>query len=199
VRREFLALQDRKLDELGLEKNPGNTARVQSMLARDIILSRPFLYIFVHLKSDLNSLLPDTNILELLGMTTGGRGTLGVLKEEGLVEAIHYYFGDQTWLIGLLLPSIVLLGFIYVTGLVGSFQIIKEHNWLPFVVLVITSAYFLILPGAPSIARFRVPILPYLSILSSLGAYSIYQMLRQRKRGRQAYRLVDSSVVGSEQ
>jgi len=198
VRREFLALQDRKLDELGLEKTPGNIARVQSMLGRDIILSHPFRYIYVHLKSDLNSLLPDTNILELLGMTTGGRGTLGVLKEKGLTEAVRHYFGDKTWLIGLLLPAITLLGFVYITGLIGFFQIIKDRNWLPFVVLVITSAYFLLLPGAPSIARFRVPVLPYLSILSSLGAYSIYQILMKRRRGKQENRLSHSRILEPE-
>jgi 4-amino-4-deoxy-L-arabinose transferase-like glycosyltransferase len=184
VRREFLALQDQKLEELGLEKTPGNAARVQSMLGREIILSNPVLYIYVHLKSDLNSLLPDTNILELVGITSGGKGTLGILREKGLMAAIQHYFGDQTWLIGLLLPAIVLLGFIYATGLIGFIQIIRERNWLPFLVLVITSAYFLILPGAPSIARFRVPIMPYLSILSGFGTYAMYQWLMQKRRGK---------------
>lgn len=182
VRREFIELQERKLEELGLEKTPGNTARVQSMLGREIILSNPFLYIYVHLKSDLNSLLPDTNILELIGITSGGRGTLSVFREKGLIEAIGHYFGGKIWLIGLLLPVIVLLGFIYATSLLGFVQIIRVRNWLPFLILVITSAYFLILPGAPSISRFRVPIMPYLSILSSLGANSIYQWLMEKKR-----------------
>lgn len=199
VRREFLALQDQKLEELGLEKTPGNAARVQSMLGRDIILSHPFLYIYVHLKGDLNSFLPDTNILELLGMITGGKGTLGVLNEKGLIEAIRYYFGDQTWLIGVLLPGIILVGFIYAMGLIGFFQIIRDRHWLAFVILIVTSAYFLILPGAPSIARFRVPILPYLSILASLGTYSAYQLLMLRRRGKQMEHLADSRILGPEQ
>lgn len=181
VRNEYVTALPQKIAELGLEYNHATVARVKSMLAREIILSHPFQYIYVHLKSDLNSLLPHTNILELLGLTIGDKDTLDVLNEKGLIAAIRHYFGDKTWLIWVLLPSIILLGFIYATSLVGAVQIIRENNWFAFVLLIITCAYLLLLPGPPSIARFRVPAMPYLSLLSALGANTAYQFWRANR------------------
>ena len=181
VRQEYVILQEQRMAELGLEDTFGNQARVQSKLAREVILSHPVQYIYVHLKSDLNSLLPDTNIMELLGITTGGKGTLNVLNEKGLIAAVRHYFGGKTWLIAVLLPYMLLLGFMYITGIAGTIQLFRERNWLALIILITTCAYFLLIPGAPSIARFRVPIMPYLSLLSATGIYTVYQFWQTRK------------------
>lgn len=187
VRKEYIPLQEQRLAELGMENTFGNQARVQGMMAREVILSHPIQYIFVHLKSDLNSLLPDTNILELLGMASGGKGTLDVLNDQGLMAAIRHYFGGKTWLIAVLLPYMLMLGFIYFASLIGVIQLIKERHWSASILLIATCAYFLLIPGAPSVARFRVPIMPYLSLLAGLGTYTIY-LLWQKRASRQANR-----------
>ena len=53
-----------------------------------------WLYLYLHIRPLI--LLPDApTLLEILGLTQTGRGTLDVLNSEGLVPAIRHYFGDN--------------------------------------------------------------------------------------------------------
>ncbi len=135
-----------------------------------IILAHPLRYAVIHLENDLNNLLPDvTDFLELIGVTQGARGTLGVLNQRGLLAAIDHYFGDRIWLISLVLPWIALLGIIYLTGMLGMYALARRKAWFGLALLLFPVLYFLLLPGAPSNPRFRVPVMPYLCLLGGIG------------------------------
>jgi 4-amino-4-deoxy-L-arabinose transferase-like glycosyltransferase len=148
-----------------------------------IILTHPWHYLYVHLKNDLNSLLPSiTEFLELLGVTRGGKGTISVLNRYGLWAAVRYYFGDQMWLPWLLSPLIGLLGLTYLGTLTGLVTLTRRRDWFALALLALPIAYFLLVPGAPSHPRFRVPVMPYICLLAGAGLIAVWRWVRQRLR-----------------
>lgn len=160
-----------------------SAVRLYNAWARDIILAHPFLYVYLHLKSDLNSLLPSiTEFFELLGVTQGGKGTLSVLNQHGLIAATQHYFGDKVWVIGLVLPLLALLGLTYLGAVIGVGLLIRRKDWFTLFLLLMPLLYFLLLPGAPSHPRFRVPVMPYLCLLAGIGLWHLWWLVRQKKK-----------------
>ncbi|MGD0612473.1 MAG: glycosyltransferase family 39 protein [Anaerolineales bacterium] len=169
------------LSERGWADTTANRDRAEESLALQIIGRHPGRYAYLHLKSDLNSLLPNvTELTEIIGLTVGGKGTLSVLNQQGLGAAIRNYFGGNTWLIGVFSPLIVLLGLTYLADLIGGVELTRQRAWFPLAVLIFPIAYFLLIPGAASVPRFRVPVGPYLSLLAGMGVYGIYQWVLAR-------------------
>jgi 4-amino-4-deoxy-L-arabinose transferase-like glycosyltransferase len=185
VREAYTDLVDQALVERGWINNEGNRSRVESLLADQIILTHPVRFLYVHLKSDLNGFLPDvTSVTEILGATVGGKGTLSILNQYGILAGIRNYFGGQTWLLGLLLPLIILLALVYICALVGTIEIVHHRDWLSLLLLVIPVLYFLILPGAASLPRFRAPVMPYICLLAGSGlqmAWVYFKGWRRKK------------------
>ena len=73
-----------------------NRDRAEESLALQIIARHPSCYAFLHLKSDLNSLLPNvTELTEILGLTVGGKGTLSVLNQNGIRRSNSQLFWRQ--------------------------------------------------------------------------------------------------------
>lgn len=147
-----------------------------------IILAHPLRYAVIHLENDLNNFLPDvTDFLELMGVTQGAKGTLSVLNQQGIVAAIGHYFEGRIWLIGLTLPWIVLLGFIYLAGIVGVFVLLRRKDWFGLSLLLLPVLYYMLLPGAPSNPRFRVPVMPYLCLLGGIGCIRLTGWLQKKR------------------
>ena len=185
VRTQMYERVNEVLEPQGIENNPDEAGAVQlyQTWARDIILTHPFLYAYIHLKSDLNSLLPSiTEFFELLGVTQGGKGTLSVLNQHGVIAATQHYFGDKVWVIGLVLPLLALLGLTYLGAVIGVGLLIKRKDWFTLFLLLMPLLYFLLLPGAPSHPRFRVPVMPYLCLLAGIGLWQLWWLVRQKKK-----------------
>jgi 4-amino-4-deoxy-L-arabinose transferase-like glycosyltransferase len=139
-----------------------------------IILAHPLRYTVIHLENDLNNFLPDvTDFLELMGVTQGAKGTLSVLNQQGIVAAIEHYFEGRIWLIGLVLPWIALLGLIYLGDIVGIYVLSRRKDWFGLALLMLPVLYYMLLPGAPSNQRFRVPVMPYLCLLGGIGCIQL--------------------------
>jgi 4-amino-4-deoxy-L-arabinose transferase-like glycosyltransferase len=157
-------------------------ARLYDEWGRRIILSHPFRYALIHLKNDLNNFLPDvTDFLELMGVTQGAKGTLSVLNQQGLVAAIEHYFEGQIWLIGLVFPWIALLGFIYLAGILGVYILTRCKAWFGLALLLCPVVYYMLLPGAPSNPRFRVPVMPYLCLLGGIGVVHLISWVVKKR------------------
>jgi 4-amino-4-deoxy-L-arabinose transferase-like glycosyltransferase len=166
-----------KIDDIAFQ------VRLYNEWSRKIILAHPWRYLYVHLKGDLNSLLPNiTEFLELMGVTQGGKDTLSVLNQYGLWAAVRHYFRGQMWLPWLLLPLVGLLGLIYLCMLVGSATVARRRAWSSLALLFLPIAYFLLIPGAPSHPRFRVPVMPYMCLLAGTGVVTVWRWVRQRLR-----------------
>jgi hypothetical protein len=161
---------DQILTESNLVDTPANRSAINREVAIKIISGDPVRYVYLHLRSDLNNLLPGiTDLTEILGITVGGKGTLAVLNKDGLMAAISHYFADQVWLLGLFAPAIALLAITYLADLIGMGRLVKRRKWFAFCMLVLPLLYLLLIPGAPSNQRFRVPAMPYITLLASYG------------------------------
>lgn len=147
-----------------------------------IILAHPLRYAVIHLENDLNNFLPDvTDFFELMGVTQGAKGTLSVLNQQGIVAAIGHYFEGRIWLIGLTLPWIVLLGVIYLAGIVGVLVLLRRKDWFGLSLLILPVLYYMLLPGAPSNPRFRVPVMPYLCLLGGIGCIRLAGWMQKKR------------------
>ncbi len=172
---------DQTLIAWGEQNTARSVARAQDVLAWQIIQAHPLRYLFLHLKSDLNNFLPDvTSLTEILGVTIGGKGTLSILNQHGLMTAVRYYFGNQLWLIWLMLPLILLLGIIFLFSLAGAIIAAREKSWYSLAILLLPVVYFMIIPGAASVPRFRVPAMPFFCLLAGLGLYSAWSCIKGR-------------------
>jgi 4-amino-4-deoxy-L-arabinose transferase-like glycosyltransferase len=172
-------LQEQVNEELmdrGWVGNEALSAQLYTKWSRKIILSAPVRYMYIHLKNDVNSFLPSiTDFLELLGFTQGGKGTLSVLNQQGLLAAVNHYFEGKIWFLWTLLPFMVLLGLIYLGTVVGIVFKILQRRWYSLALLFLPVAYLILLPGAPSNPRFRVPAMPYICLLAGTGLTFIMQ------------------------
>jgi 4-amino-4-deoxy-L-arabinose transferase-like glycosyltransferase len=176
-------MADRVQAELARRRESGEASRVKlySDWSRQIILAHPLPYLYVHLKSDLNSLLPNiTEFLEFIGITQGGKGTLSMLNQYGLWAAILQYFEGRMWLLWLVWPLIVLLGLTYMGMLVGMVTLARQRVWFSLTLLFLPIVYFLLIPGALSHPRFRVPVMPYVCLLAGTGLRITRQWVRER-------------------
>jgi len=71
-----------------------------------IIGAHPFKYAWLHLRTTMNTFLPAaTDVLEVCGVTSGGKGTLKVIREQGIVAGVRHYFGGRAWPILPAIPS----------------------------------------------------------------------------------------------
>jgi 4-amino-4-deoxy-L-arabinose transferase-like glycosyltransferase len=170
VRDQLRDQVDQILAEDHLADTPANRSAIDRKVAIQIISADPLRYVLLHLKSDLNNLLPGiTDLTEILGVTVGGKGTLAILNKDGLLAAIRVYFAHQVWLLGLFAPAIALLAITYLTDLIGVGKLIKDGKWFTLCVLVLPLTYLMLIPGAPSNQRFRVPAMPYITLLAAHG------------------------------
>ncbi len=151
--------------------------------AKKIILDDPMRYVFLHLKADINTLLPASGqLVTYFGAKIGGTNTLNKLNSEGIVAAVKHYFHGQWWLLFVLSPTVFVLGTAYLSATFGVVNQLKQWKALdPFVVLLILSMiYFLLVPGAASHPRFRVPASPFISLFAGVGSYAIYQSMMSK-------------------
>jgi 4-amino-4-deoxy-L-arabinose transferase-like glycosyltransferase len=155
--------------------------QLMRMLSRDAIEAHPWRYAYIHLRNSMNSLLPNlTEMMELLGITQGDKGTLSVLNQDGLVAAIQNYFGRRTWLLWMFTPMILLLVLEYIGALVGGVYLVKHRDWGLLILLVLPVLFLLLIPGPASHPRFRVPAMPMITLLAGLGLTELTCILKSK-------------------
>ena len=177
VRDNLLEQVEQILRAENLPDTPANNTAIYHDLAMSIILSDPLRYSYLHLKNDMNNLLPGvTDISEILGITTGGKGTLAILNQYGLSAAIRHYFEDKTWLLWVFAPAIILLLLIYLTNFIGIGVLIIDNKWYPLALILLPLLYLILIPGAASNQRFRVPAMPFFCLLAAQGSVFVWDI-----------------------
>jgi 4-amino-4-deoxy-L-arabinose transferase-like glycosyltransferase len=186
-RDSYSLLVQKALDEKGLPRTEANLDRVYKTLAMKKILAKPVQFAIVQVKDDLQNLLPGwANTLQILA-PTGQVGIQGadVLRQAGLSGVFQTYFGGRLWLMFLVLPFIILLGTVYLSDLVGTIFLVRTKGWFILAALILPVAYLLLIPGAPSNSRFRIPAMSELCLLAGIGMDWIWGRLsRNRKSNR---------------
>ena len=172
---------DKELDKYPLQSAKAKFAKAQGL---KVILNAPFSYAIIHLKADLNNLLPASGeLFNIAGAELGGNGTLAIINSEGIISGVKHYFKGKWWLIFIAAPMIILLGLIYLFTLIATFKITtKQPEQRPVILLyIIIIAWFLLVPGPASHPRFRVPISPLLALLAASGAVTSYHIYKKNQ------------------
>jgi 4-amino-4-deoxy-L-arabinose transferase-like glycosyltransferase len=147
-------------------------AAVYRDVAWEVIRADPGAWAWVHLRGSLGALLPGiTDVMEVAGLSTGQRGTLAVLQQDGLWAAARHYFGGRWWLVALAGPFVLMLLGRYVLATVavvrGAGRGVRAECWL-----LLSVAGVLLLAGGPaSTPRFRVPVAGLISLAAAVGLF----------------------------
>jgi len=140
-----------------------------------LMAAHPAEYAKAHLATMGNVFLPAaTDMLEVLGLTTGNRGTLAVLQQHGLTAAVRHYFGGRLWPLWLCLPVVLVTLATYIAAVFGGWRSLrrKADSAVPAAVKVLlwaTFLYYVLTPGPVALPRFAVPIAPLLSLAAGIG------------------------------
>jgi len=135
-----------------------------------IMAAHPVSYAAVHLRTTLNVFLPAaTDVLEVAGVTSGGKGTLGVLRREGLPAAVRHYFGGSLWPLWLCAPMVLVTVVKYAAATAGALAHVRARMSPAVWLIALMVLYFALIPGPVAHARFRVPIEPLLSVAAGAG------------------------------
>lgn len=125
-------------------------------------------------------LLPDLPVfLENNGLTRHGRGTLGVLRREGLFAALDHYLGGRYALILPALPLLFASGMLYLLSAWELLLWLRHWKWR---LLMLTGAlvfYYLAAPGPVTMPRYQIPALP---MLCTMGGAAFALLLRRAER-----------------
>lgn len=147
---------------------------------RAVIKKHPLLYCYVHLRSTPNNLLPAvTDILELWGLTNGGKGTLGVINRQGWSAGVKHYFGDDLRLLYFLIPWIILWGILLVSVVMGIMTFWQKRIIDLILILGGFTLFFLLVPGPSSCPRFSAPAVPFLAIMGGYGLANWKQLYKK--------------------
>jgi len=147
-----------------------------------ILKSAPFTYLFIHIKTDINTLLPAVgDLYALIGKNIGGKGTLSVINSKGIIAGIKYYFSENWTLFFLALPIVFILILKYMLALIGVAKtILTKEILLTSLLYILLITYMILIPGTVSHPRFRVPVDPLLSLFAAVGLYYCSQLLKSK-------------------
>ena len=145
-------------------------------------------HLFVWLKQQCNYqiLLPDLpSLLECLGVTSSDRGTMAVLKEQGIMAAVRHYFGKNWFFIMLLFLPLTTAALITYCGS-GIYLIDSLRHWkTAYMEIFIFGAfvyYYLFLPGAITAPRYQIPALPCLCVYCAMVMVACGEHIRRKKK-----------------
>lgn len=144
---------------------------------RTMVMKYPFTYFCQHF--DLRILLPDApSLLENFGITSSDRGTMGVLKKDGLFAAVKHYFGERWYLIlTLLLPLLLPVAITYASVLRQLLYDCRHIStgWFELLLFLGFAEYYFFLPGAITAPRYQLPALPVLCTLAASACLTYFK------------------------
>ncbi|MFP3938392.1 MAG: glycosyltransferase family 39 protein [Phycisphaerae bacterium] len=167
----------------GLGTLQGSMAHWRSRRAREIMLAHPLTAARLHLTGCVGFYLPGaTDVLEVAGVTSGGRGTLRVLRRDGPWAAGRNYFGGNTpaMLAGIGMGMVFAVKLAFAAGWCVR-QVRRRATavgWALFAVVAVCS----LLGGVAATPRFRVPVEPLLNIAAGAAVVAAVEWFMRRRR-----------------
>ncbi len=146
---------------------------------KELIFAHPFVWISQHFRPHV--LLPDApTFLEILGVTSAGRGTMDVMQREGVFAAAKHYFDGKLWVIFPLLPLLGITLALY--GLAAwrlGYWVVKiKTHWFCLFLFLAFVEYFFFLPGPITAPRYQLPALPLLALMAAQQLPIFWNMLQ---------------------
>ena len=148
---------------------------------RETILKYPFATAATHL-FQVWILLPDLpDFLQNLGLRSGDRGTMEVLRRDGLLAAFRHYMDGSYAAAFLALPFLLITGTLYVLTACGVWMYLRRRAWCVLILFAVFVLYYLAAPGPVVVPRYQIPALPFACAVA--GAFiSACGIRRWRKR-----------------
>ncbi len=169
--------------------HPIERAREAGNLGRKILLDNFFGFCFWAPRNLVNFFMPDiTPLLERIRVTSGGRGTLDILRRQGILAAVKHYFGNNMIAGIITLLYCIFYGLSWLLAPFGIWRIIRCRQYALLCLVGGITAYLWIIPVGNLDWRFRVPAIPLIFIVMSSGfiylqsRYVIYKQKRRRER-----------------
>lgn len=159
--------------------------RAQRDVTLEILADHPVTYLGLHMRGCLGFWLPGaTDLLEVVGLSAGQQGTLGVLQSQGPWAAAKHYFGGNRRAMIVAVPltlffviKLVSAGFASGRGLVVGRLQLPMWAWLMGAMVLVS-----FLQGGPaSTPRFRVPVEGILSLAAAVGGSRLSTSSRRRR------------------
>jgi hypothetical protein len=151
-------------------------------IGRELLLDNFFGFCLWAPKNMLNFFMPDiTPLFERLHIISGNRGTLDVLRRKGLLAAFNHYFNNN---IGAMVTTFIYLIFyfiIFAAMAAGIIRLWVEKHYEKLIFGALLIGYFWILPVGNLDWRFRMPVMPFLFILTIYGIKGLVNWQLTRK------------------
>ncbi len=127
-------------------------------------------------------LLPDLpNFLQNLGLRTGERGTLAVLRREGPVAAFRHYMDGSYAAAFLAMPFLAASAALYALTAAGVWIYLRRRRWAVLTLFAAFVMYYLAVPGPVLMPRYQIPALPFACAMAG-AVISVCGIRRWRKR-----------------
>jgi len=171
------------------DEHPLDYKRHEAKLGAGIILDNPLYYIKNNISSAANLFLsPLRSTIDLqLGLANKATtlANWGKSKEDTIFNRLLSTTSSFTLV--MVLVQMITLAIVWLLAVAGMVAAFKHKNYLSFTLLLLTILYFGVITGGPeAYARFRVPIIPFLALISGIGFASLYHSLQIRKKSRKA-------------
>ena len=112
-------------------------------------------------------LLPDLpDFLQNLGLRTGERGTLAVLRKDGPVAAFRHYMDGRYAAAFLAVPFLLATGVLYALTAAGVWIYLRRCGWTVLTLFAVFVLYYLAAPGPVLMPRYQIPALPFACALA---------------------------------
>ena len=148
---------------------------------REAILAHPWSAAATHL-FQVWILLPDmADYLQNLGLRTGERGTLAVLRKDGALAAFRHYMDGSYAAAFLAMPFLLACGALYALTAAGAWIYLRRRRWAVLTLFAVFVLYYLAAPGPVLMPRYQIPALPFACALAG-AVISVCGIRRWRKR-----------------
>ncbi|GLR18884.1 glycosyltransferase family 39 protein [Portibacter lacus] len=161
----------------GMEHKPlaecgGDYAYVQESRRKglEILRSNKLQYAWLHFKSIPNMFLPEVTLLsEKWGLSSGDKGTLGVINKEGFWAGFKHYSNHTKIGYVVMLPFILIWMITLLAAGVGILKFKKKEWQSGGSIILLIIFYFMIIPGPAGNGRFLMPVIPLICMIAALG------------------------------
>ena len=148
---------------------------------RETILTHPGAAAATHL-FQVWILLPDLpDFLQNLGLRTGERGTLAILRKNGVPAAFRHYMDGSYAAAFLAMPFLLISGALWALTAAGAWIYARRRGWTVLTLFAVFVLYYLAAPGPVLMPRYQIPALPFACALAG-AVISVCGIRRWRKR-----------------
>ena len=127
-------------------------------------------------------LLPDVaDFLQDIGLRTGERGTLAVLRKDGLPAAFRHYMDGSYAAAFLAVPFVLIHAALWILTAAGVWIYARRKRWAVLILFALPALYYLAAAGPVVLPRYQIPALPYACALAG-AVISVCGIRRWRKR-----------------